>query len=92
MGGAASIATSSLAASNGAEPDALAALAALLDDDLARCNRTIVQRMQSPVPLIPSLAAHLVAAGGKRIRPLLTLATARLSGYPRGGEGPGAAR
>lgn len=92
MGGAASIATSSLAASSGAEPDALAALADLLDDDLARCNRTIVQRMQSPVPLIPRLAAHLVAAGGKRIRPLLTLATARLSGYPRAGEGPGAAR
>jgi octaprenyl-diphosphate synthase len=37
--------------------------------------------MQSEVALIPQLAAHLVAAGGKRIRPLLTLASARLCGY-----------
>ncbi|MBI1238947.1 MAG: polyprenyl synthetase family protein [Alphaproteobacteria bacterium] len=36
--------------------------------------------MQSPVPLIPALAAHLVEAGGKRLRPLLTLAAARLCG------------
>ena len=92
MGGAPRTATSNLAASNGAEPDALAALSALLADDLARCNRTIVQRMESPVPLIPRLAAHLVAAGGKRIRPLLTLAAARLSGYPRPDAGRGAER
>ncbi len=41
--------------------------------------------MESPVELIPRLAAHLVAAGGKRLRPLLTLACARLCGYPEGG-------
>ena len=45
------------------------------------CNRAIVARMDSPVALIPQLAAHLVAAGGKRLRPLLTLASARLCGY-----------
>ncbi|MBE7211114.1 MAG: polyprenyl synthetase family protein [Gluconacetobacter diazotrophicus] len=54
----------------------------MLQDDMAACNRTILQRMESPVPLIPQLAAHLIAAGGKRIRPLLTLAAARLCGYP----------
>ena len=37
--------------------------------------------MHSPVALIPQLAAHIVAAGGKRLRPLLTLAAARLCGY-----------
>jgi octaprenyl-diphosphate synthase len=37
--------------------------------------------MDSPVALIPQLAAHIVAAGGKRLRPLLTLAAARLCGY-----------
>jgi octaprenyl-diphosphate synthase len=37
--------------------------------------------MDSPVALIPRLAAHLVAAGGKRLRPLLTLASAKLCGY-----------
>ncbi len=61
--------------------DALYALSDLLADDMAACNRAIVARMASPVALIPQLAAHLVAAGGKRLRPLLTLASARLCGY-----------
>jgi octaprenyl-diphosphate synthase len=61
--------------------DALTALVGLLHDDLQACNRTIVARMDSQVELIPQLAAHLVAAGGKRLRPLLTLAAARLCGY-----------
>jgi octaprenyl-diphosphate synthase len=61
--------------------DALAALFALVRDDLEACNRLIVQRMDSPVALIPQLAAHLIAAGGKRLRPMLTLAAARLCGY-----------
>ncbi len=60
---------------------ALNTLAALVQDDLEACNRTIVARMESPVALIPALAAHIVAAGGKRLRPLLTLAAARLCGY-----------
>jgi len=37
--------------------------------------------MRSPVALIPELASHLVGAGGKRMRPLLTVAAARLCGY-----------
>jgi len=53
----------------------------LLDADLARVNALIVQRMHSPVALIPQLAGHIVAAGGKRLRPMLTLASARLCGY-----------
>jgi octaprenyl-diphosphate synthase len=64
-----------------ADGAALQRLSALVADDLAACNRLIVARMQSPVELIPRLAAHLVAAGGKRLRPLLTLAAARLCGY-----------
>ena len=61
--------------------DALTALMALVRDDLEACNRLILERMQSPVALIPQVAAHIVAAGGKRLRPLLTLASARLAGY-----------
>jgi octaprenyl-diphosphate synthase len=61
--------------------DALSTLATLLQPDLEACNRAIVARMDSPVALIPQLAAHIVAAGGKRLRPLLTLAAARLCGY-----------
>jgi octaprenyl-diphosphate synthase len=53
----------------------------LLDADLARVNRLIVERMHSPVALIPQLAGHIVSAGGKRLRPMLTLATSRLCGY-----------
>src|SRR5208283_536618 len=65
--------------------DALSALAALVHDDIAACNAVILRQMQSPVALIPQLAAYIVAAGGKRLRPLLTLACARLCGY-RGGQ------
>src|SRR5689334_17703774 len=61
--------------------DALSRLVSLLQADLEACNRTIVARMDSPVALIPQLAAHIVAAGGKRLRPMLTLACARLCGY-----------
>ncbi len=61
--------------------DALTALTTLVREDLEACNRLIVERMQSPVALIPQLAAHIVAAGGKRLRPLLTLAAARMAGY-----------
>ncbi|HYE01241.1 MAG TPA: polyprenyl synthetase family protein [Alphaproteobacteria bacterium] len=60
---------------------ALDALVALVEDDLADVNRIIVARMDSPVALIPQLAGYIVAAGGKRLRPLLTLAAARLCGY-----------
>lgn len=69
---------------DGATPvtqDALGCLTALLRPELHATNEAIVARMNSPVALIPQLAAHIVAAGGKRMRPLLTLATARLCGY-----------
>ncbi len=63
------------------EEDALNRLGALVSADLEACNQAIVARMASPVALIPALAAHIVAAGGKRLRPMLTLAAARLCGY-----------
>jgi octaprenyl-diphosphate synthase len=58
-----------------------AALKELVRDDLNRVNQVIIERMQSQVPLIPQLAGHIVAAGGKRLRPVLTLASARMFGY-----------
>jgi len=57
-------------------------LVALLERDLDRVNTLILERMHSPVALIPQLAGHIIAAGGKRLRPMLTLAAARLCGYP----------
>ena len=56
-------------------------LTQLLGSDLECVNRLIVERMQSPVALIPQLAGHIVAGGGKRLRPMLTLGCTRLCGY-----------
>jgi octaprenyl-diphosphate synthase len=61
--------------------NALDELAALVAEDLKAVNEVILARMQSQVPLIPQLAGHLIAAGGKRLRPVLTLASAKLCGY-----------
>ncbi|MGB1027868.1 MAG: polyprenyl synthetase family protein, partial [Rhodospirillaceae bacterium] len=60
---------------------ALDVLTALVQKDLDAVNAVILDRMQSPVVLIPQLAGHIIAAGGKRLRPLLTLAAAKLCGY-----------
>ena len=59
----------------------LEALLSLCVDDMAQVDREILARMRSSVSLIPELANHLVSAGGKRMRPLLTVAAARLCGY-----------
>ncbi|QRZ12331.1 polyprenyl synthetase family protein [Paracoccus methylovorus] len=57
-------------------------LAAELDGDMDRVNTLIQQRMASRhAPRIPEVTAHLVEAGGKRLRPMLVLAAARLCGY-----------
>ncbi|MCX8499676.1 MAG: polyprenyl synthetase family protein, partial [Caulobacteraceae bacterium] len=46
---------------------------------MAGVDSLIMGRMDSPVPVIPALAEHLIVAGGKRLRPLLTVAAARLA-------------
>src|SRR5258708_8532193 len=60
----------------------LDALMALVASDMNGVNAVILERMQSKVALIPELAGHLIAGGGKRMRPMLTLATGALLGYP----------
>ncbi len=71
---------------NAPGPNAVDRLATLLAEDLAAVDALIHRHMSSPVGVIPNLAAHLIDAGGKRIRPLITLAAARLLGG--GGDGP----
>lgn len=56
-------------------------LSVLLDSDMKTVNRLILKHMQSDIPMIPQLAGHLIAAGGKRVRPLLAVAAAQLFGY-----------
>lgn len=53
----------------------------LVKGDMAAADRLIHELMGSPVELIPELARHLVDSGGKRLRPMLTLAASRLCGY-----------
>ena len=63
------------------DSDGLARLHDAFEADLEQVNRLILERMESPVAMIPQLARYVVAAGGKRLRPLLTLASAALAGY-----------
>lgn len=63
-------------------PPSLDPLMSLVADDMNSVNAVILDRMQSRIPLIPELAGHLIAGGGKRMRPMLTLACAKLIQYP----------
>jgi octaprenyl-diphosphate synthase len=65
--------------------DGVEALVQLTKADMARVNATILLRTGSDVAMIPEVANHLISSGGKRLRPMLTLAAASLCGYK--GEG-----
>ena len=58
----------------------------LVAPDMERVNATILSRTGSEVTMIPEIANHLIASGGKRLRPMLTLAMARLAGYAGDGH------
>ena len=60
-------------------------LVALTRVDMERVNAMILSRTGSDVTMIPEVANHLISSGGKRLRPILTLAMANLCGYQ--GEG-----
>ena len=64
----------------GTEPS-LAPMLAITAPGMNNVNGVILERMQSEIPLIPALAGHLIAGGGKRMRPMLTIAGAELCGY-----------
>jgi len=61
------------------------ALVDLLRADMERVNAAILARTGSDVTMIPEVANHLISSGGKRLRPMLTVAMAQLAGY--GGDG-----
>jgi octaprenyl-diphosphate synthase len=52
---------------------------------MERVNAAILSRTGSQVTMIPEVANHLISSGGKRLRPMLTIAMADLTGYS--GEG-----
>jgi hypothetical protein len=61
--------------------DGIGALVVLTRPDMERVNAMILSRTGSEVTMIPEVANHLISSGGKRLRPMLTLATANLCGY-----------
>ena len=65
----------------GRSQNAVAQLQALVREDMEKVNEFIRERMSSDVPMIPELASHLIDSGGKRLRPMLTIAASRLCGY-----------
>jgi octaprenyl-diphosphate synthase len=58
----------------------------LVAADMAAVNRIILDKAVSDVELIPTLAHHLIDSGGKRLRPMLTIAGAKLAGYTGSGH------
>jgi octaprenyl-diphosphate synthase len=68
----------SLSAQEITDVDPLSALKTLLQKDLKGIDQIIDHHLDSSVPLIPTLGRHLIYAGGKRLRPLLTVASYRL--------------
>ncbi|MEX0751678.1 MAG: polyprenyl synthetase family protein [Xanthobacteraceae bacterium] len=62
-------------------PASIDRLTELVAENMGRVNTTILSRTGSDVTMIPEVANHLIASGGKRLRPMLTLAMSDLSGY-----------
>ena len=68
------------------QPASIDRLIGLVSGDMVRVNTTILSRTGSDVTMIPEVANHLINSGGKRLRPMLTLAMAVLTGYPGDGH------
>ncbi|RJY08319.1 polyprenyl synthetase family protein [Aurantiacibacter aquimixticola] len=66
---------------DGEERPTLQPILSLTATAMNSVNQVILKRMQSEIPLIPALAGHLISGGGKRMRPMLTLAGAEVVGY-----------
>ncbi|MEN8723908.1 MAG: polyprenyl synthetase family protein [Alphaproteobacteria bacterium] len=67
-----------------AATSAMTALSDLVAPELDAVNDLIVKQLESDIKLIPEIGNHLIEAGGKRLRPMLTLATAHMCGYQGG--------
>lgn len=62
----------------------LDALTAIVADDIEAVNKVILEAVRNDVGMIEQLAFHIIASGGKRLRPALTIACAKLCGYEQG--------
>ncbi|RWX77160.1 polyprenyl synthetase family protein [Neorhizobium lilium] len=68
------------------KPASVKPLVDLTRGDMDRVNQLILSRAGSDVQMIPEVANHLISSGGKRLRPMLTLASASLFGYQGDGH------
>ncbi|MGQ0673176.1 MAG: polyprenyl synthetase family protein [Hyphomicrobium sp.] len=66
--------------------ESLKPLLALVKEDMEAINRIILDKAISDVEMIPELAHHLIDSGGKRLRPMVALASAKLAGYTGSGH------
>src|SRR6476659_902370 len=66
--------------------ESLKPLLDLVSEDMEAINRIILDKALSDVELIPELAHHLIDSGGKRLRPMLAIASAKLAGYQGNGH------
>ncbi|MBI4275826.1 MAG: polyprenyl synthetase family protein [Rhizobiales bacterium] len=67
-------------------PASIDRLISLVASDMERVNVAILSRTGSEVTMIPEVANHLINSGGKRLRPMLTVAMADLVGYQGDGH------
>lgn len=68
------------------ETKSIRALIDLTSADMTRVNELILSKAGSDVEMIPEIANHLISSGGKRLRPMLTLAAAQMFGYAGDGH------
>ncbi|WP_413697824.1 polyprenyl synthetase family protein [Pseudovibrio sp. SPO723] len=68
------------------QPASIQSLVDLVSDDMGRVNELILSKAGSNVELIPEISRHLIDSGGKRLRPMLTLAFAKMFGYEGDGH------
>ncbi|MEP3233532.1 MAG: polyprenyl synthetase family protein [Hyphomicrobiales bacterium] len=71
---------------SGKKKASLDALLDLVRDDMEGVNSLILSKAGSHVELIPEIARHLISSGGKRLRPMLTIAAAQMCGYEGDGH------
>jgi octaprenyl-diphosphate synthase len=79
-------ATAAAATKQATGAGALDRLLAATQEDMERVNALILKRAESHVDMVPQLARYLIEAGGKRLRPMLTVAAAQLFGAGKGAE------
>ncbi|MEN9894711.1 MAG: hypothetical protein RIR97_563 [Pseudomonadota bacterium] len=68
------------------KPASVKPLVDLTKSDMERVNQLILSKAGSDVQMIPEVANHLISSGGKRLRPMLTLASAAMFGYEGDGH------